>query len=83
MMPPPWLIPSSDPAWPLAALLWVLAAVACFVLLLTGQPRHLLPSAVRGLVEVRRPVVWDLAVAIGLGLVAGIVSVLLVQALLP
>ena len=83
MMPPPWLIPSSDPAWPLTALLSVLAAVACFVLLLTGQPRHLLPSAVQGMVEVRRPEVWGFAVAIGLSLVAGIVSVLLIQALLP
>jgi hypothetical protein len=74
----PLLPPSSDPAyWPL--LLLILAATACLVLLLTGPPRHLLPSPVRGMVEVRRPEVLALAVAIGLGLVMGLVTVLLVQ----
>jgi hypothetical protein len=74
----PLLPPSSDPPyWPL--LLLILAATACLVLLLTGPPRHLLPSPVRGMVEVRRPEVLALAVAIGLGLVMGLVTVLLVQ----
>ena len=77
----PLLPPSSDPAyWPL--LLLILAATACLVLLLTGPPRHLLPSPVRGMVEVRRPEVLALAVAIGLGLVTGLVTVLLVQTVL-
>jgi hypothetical protein len=82
MMPPPLPLPSSDPAWPLALLLLVLAAIACFVLRLTGPSRHLLPSAVRGLVEVRGPEVWALALSIGLGLVTGLVSVLLLQTVL-
>jgi hypothetical protein len=82
-IPPLLLLPSSDPAWPLAVLLSVLAAIACFVLLLSGPPRHLLPSPVRGMVEVRRPEVLALAVAVGLGLAMGLVSVLLVQAFLP
>jgi hypothetical protein len=74
----PVLPPPSGPAyWPL--LLLILAAIACLVLLLTGPPRHLLPSPVRGMVEVRRPEVLALAVAIGLGLVMGLVTVLLVQ----
>ena len=63
---PPWLPPSPHPSyWPL--LLLVLAAVASLVLLLTGPPRHLLPAPVRGVVDVRRPEVLALAVAIGLG----------------
>jgi hypothetical protein len=79
---PPWLPPSSDPPyWPL--LLVVLAAIACLVLLLTGPPRHLLPSPLRGLVEVRRPEVLALALAIGLGIVVGLVTVLMVQTVLP
>ena len=81
-MPLPLLLPSSDPAWHLAVLLFVLAAIACSVLLLTGPPRHLLPSPVRGMVEVRRPEVLALAVVIGLGLVLGLVTLLLVQAVL-
>jgi H+/Cl- antiporter ClcA len=32
--------------------------------------------------EVRRPEVWDLALALGLGLVTGLVSVLLLQTIL-
>jgi H+/Cl- antiporter ClcA len=59
-----------------------LAAIACFALLLTRRPRHLLPSVVRGMAEVRRPEVWDLALALGLGLVTGLVSVLLLQTIL-
>jgi hypothetical protein len=60
-----------------------LAAIVCLVLLLgAGPPRHLLPSPVRGMVEVRRPEVLALAVAIALGLVMGLVTVLLVQAIL-
>jgi hypothetical protein len=82
MIPPSLLPPSSDPAWPLALLLVVLAAISCFVLRMTGPPGHLLPSAVRGLVDVRRPEVWALALAIGFGLVTGLVSVLLLQAVL-
>jgi hypothetical protein len=81
-MPPPLLLPLSDPAWHLAVLLFVLAAIACSVLLLTGPPRHLLPSPVRGMVEVRRPEVLALAVVVGLGLVLGLVTLLLVQAVL-
>ena len=78
---PPLPPPSSDPSyWPL--LLLVLAAAACLGLLLTGPPRHLLPSPVRGVVDVRRPEVLALAVAIGLGLAMGLVTVLLVQTVL-
>jgi H+/Cl- antiporter ClcA len=60
----------------------VLAAIVCLVLLLAGPPRHLLPSPVRGMVEVRRPEVLALAVAIALGLVMGLVAVLLAHAVL-
>jgi hypothetical protein len=63
-------------------LIVVLAAIACFVLLLTGPPRHLLPLPVRGMVGVRRPEALALAMVIGLGLVMGVVTVLLVQTLL-
>ena len=79
-LPLPLLPPSWDP--PYLLLLLVLAAIACLVLLLTGPPRHLLPSPVRGMVEVRRPEVLALAVVIGLGLVLGLVTLLLVQAVL-
>jgi hypothetical protein len=81
-LPLPLLPPSSDPPYSLLLLL-VLAAIVCLVLLLgAGPPRHLLPSPVRGMVEVRRPEVLALAVAITLGLVMGLVTVLLVQAVL-
>jgi hypothetical protein len=81
-LPLPLLPPSSDPPYKLLLLL-VLAAIVCLVLLLgAGPPRHLLPSPVRGMVEVRRPEVLALAVAIALGLVMGLVTVLLVQAIL-
>jgi hypothetical protein len=81
-LPLPLLPPSSDPPYKLLLLL-VLAAIVCLVLLLgAGPPRHLLPSPVRGMVEVRRPEVLALAVAIALGLVMGLVTVLLVQAVL-
>jgi len=76
------LPPSLDPAWHLAVLLVVLATIAGCVLLLTGPPRHLLPSPVRGMVDVRRPEVLALAMVIGLGLLMGLVTVLLVQAVL-
>ena len=77
----PLLPPSSDPPyWPL--LLLVLTAIACFVLVLSGPPRHLVPSPVRGMVGVRRPDVLALAVAIGLGLVMGLLTVLVVQTVL-
>jgi len=49
---------------------------------LTGPPRHLLPLPVRGMVGVRRPEALALAMVIGLGLVMGVVTVLLVQTLL-
>jgi hypothetical protein len=81
-LPPPLLTLPSDPAWHLAVLIVVLAAIACFVLLLTGPPRHLLPLPVRGMVGVRRPEALALAMVIGLGLVMGVVTVLLVQTLL-
>jgi hypothetical protein len=79
-LPLPLLPPSSEP--PYLLLLLVLAAIACFVLLLTGPPRHLLPSPVRGMVEIRRPEVLALAMAIGLSVVMGLVAVLLVQTVL-
>jgi hypothetical protein len=74
-LPPP---PSGLSYW----WLLILAAIACLLLVMTGPPRQLLPSPVRGMVEVRRPEVLVLAVAIGLGLLVGLVAVLLVQALL-
>jgi CRP-like cAMP-binding protein len=80
-LPLPSLPPSSDPPY-LPLLLLVLAAIVCLVLLLAGPPRHLLPSPVRGMVEVRRPEVLALAVAIALGLVMGLVAVLLAHAVL-
>jgi hypothetical protein len=80
-LPLPLLPPSSDPPY-LPLLLLVLAAIVCLVLLLAGPPRHLLPSPVRGMVEVRRPEVLALAVAIALGLVMGLVAVLLAHAVL-
>jgi hypothetical protein len=80
-LPLPLLPPSSDPPfWPL--LLSVLAAIACFVLVLSRPPRHLLPSPVRGIVDARRPEILALAGAIGLGLVMGLLTVLLVQRVL-
>jgi hypothetical protein len=79
-LPLPLLPPSSEP--PYLLLLLVLAAIGCFVLLLTGPPRHLLPSPVRGMVEIRRPEVLALAMAIGLSVVMGLVAVLLVQTVL-
>jgi hypothetical protein len=51
-------------------------------MLLTGPPRRLLPSPVRGIVEVRRPEVFALAVVLALGLGLGILTVLLVQTVL-
>jgi hypothetical protein len=80
-LPLPLLPPSPDtPYWPL--LILVLAAIACFVLLLSGPPRHLLPSPARGMVGVRRPELLPVAAAIGLGLVIGLVTALLVQTVL-
>jgi hypothetical protein len=80
-LPLPLLPPLSDPPyWPLLILLWT--AIACLVLLLSGSRRHLLPSHVRGIVEVRRPEVLALAAAIGLSLVMGLLTVLVVQAVL-
>jgi hypothetical protein len=72
-LPPP---PSGLNYW----WLLILAAIACLLLVMTGPPRHLLPSPVRGMVELRRPEVLALAVAVGLGLLVGLVAVLLVQA---
>jgi hypothetical protein len=80
-LPLPLLLPPSGRAF-LPLLLLVLAAIACLLLLLTGQPRHLLPSPVRGLVEVRRPEMLALAMVVGLGLIVGLVAVLLIQAVL-
>ncbi len=79
-LPLPSVPPSWDPPYLLLLLLWV--AIACLVLLLTGRRRHLLPSPVRGMVEVRRPEVLALAAAIGLSLVMALVTVLLVQTVL-
>jgi len=80
-LPLPLLPPLSDPPyWPLLILLWT--AIACLVLLLSGSRRHLLSSHVRGVVEVRRPEVLALAAAIGLSLVMGLLTVLVVQAVL-
>jgi hypothetical protein len=80
-LPLPLLPPSWDPPYLLLLLVWV--AIACLVLLLIGPPRHLLPSTVRGMVEVRRPDVLALAAAIGLSLVMGLVTVLVLQTVLP
>jgi hypothetical protein len=78
----PLLPPPSGPLYLLPLVVLVLAAIACLLLLLTGQPRHVSPSPVRGIVEVRRPEVFALAGVIGLGLVVGLLAVLLVQAIL-
>jgi hypothetical protein len=78
-LPLPLLPPSWEPPYLLLLLLW--AAIVCLVLLLTGPRRHLLSSHVRGVVEVRRPVL-ALAAAIGLSLVMALVTVLVVQTVL-
>jgi hypothetical protein len=78
-LPLPLLPPSWEPPYLLLLLLW--AAIACLVLLLTGARRHLLSSHVRGMVEVRRPVL-AIAAAIGLSLVMALVTVLVVQTVL-
>jgi hypothetical protein len=75
----PLLPPSWHPPYLLLLLLW--AAITCLVLLLTGPRRHLLSSHVRGVVEVRRPVL-ALAAAIGLSLVMALVTVLVVHTVL-
>jgi hypothetical protein len=75
----PLLPPSWHPPYLVLILLW--AAITCLVLLLTGQRRHLLSSHVRGVVEVRRPVL-ALAAAIGLSLVMALVTVLVVHTVL-
>jgi hypothetical protein len=80
-LPLPLLPPSSDPPYWLLLIL-VLVAIACFVLLLSGPPRHLLPSPAGGMVGVRRPALLPVAAAIGLGLVIGLVTALLVQTVL-
>jgi hypothetical protein len=79
-LPLPVLPPSWEPPYLLLLLLW--AAIACLVLLLTGPRRQLLSSHVQGMVEVRRPEVLTLAVAIGVSLVMALVTVLLVQTVL-
>jgi hypothetical protein len=75
----PLLPPSWHPPYLLLLLLWV--AITCLVLLVTGPRRHLLSSHVRGVVEVRRPVL-ALAAAIGLSLVMALVTVLVVHTVL-
>jgi hypothetical protein len=62
--------------------LLILAALVGLLMLLTGPPRRLLPSPVRGIVEVRRPEVFALAVVLALALGLGILTVLLVQTVL-
>jgi hypothetical protein len=70
--------PSGLPFWPLL----VLAGVGCLLLLLSRSPRHLLPSPVRGLVEVHQAEMWTLAATIALGVLAGLLVVLIHAALL-
>jgi hypothetical protein len=70
--------PSGLPFWPLL----VLAGLGCLLLLLSGSPRHLLPSPVRGLVEVHQSEIWAFAGTIALGLLAGLLVVLIQAALL-
>jgi hypothetical protein len=79
-LPLPLLPPSWEPPYLLLLLVWV--AIVCLVLLLIGPRRHLLPSTVRGMVEVRRPQVLALAAAIGLSLVMALVTVLVLQTVL-
>ena len=74
-LPPP---PSGLSYW----WLLLLAAITCVLLLFTGPPRQLLPSPVRGMVEVREQEIWALAVVVVLGLAVGLLAVLLVEAIL-
>jgi hypothetical protein len=75
-LPLPPVPPSGPPYWPLL----VLAAIACLLLLLSRAGRQILPAPVRGLIEVRQPDVWALAAAVGFGLLAGLLVVLLLHA---
>jgi hypothetical protein len=75
-LPLPPAPPSGPPYWPLL----ILAAIAGLLLLLSRGGRQFLPAPVRGLIEVRQPDVWALAAAVGFGLLAGLLVVLLVQA---
>ena len=68
---PPW----GPPYWPLL----ILAAIAGLLLLLSRGGRQFLAAPVRGLVEVRQPEVWALAAAVGFGLLAGLLVVLLLH----
>jgi hypothetical protein len=68
----------APPYWPL----FVLAALAVLLLLLSSTRRQLLPAPVRGMAELRRPAVFAVATAVGLGLVAGLLVVLIQRALL-
>jgi len=56
--------------------LLLLAAIAGFLLLVPWAPRRLLPSPVRGIVEVR-----EASLAVTIGLIIGVGVVFLVQAL--
>jgi hypothetical protein len=83
-LPPPLPpSPSGLPYW-----LLLLAAIAGLLLLLAGASRHGLPFPGRGLPLPRRGVValpreiWMVAAVVILGLLAGLVTVLLIQAVL-
>jgi hypothetical protein len=74
---PPFPLPSrSGPAY---WLLFLLAAIAAVLLLVPRAPRRLIPSLVRGMVEVRGAEVSALAVTIGL--IIGVGVAFLLQAL--
>jgi hypothetical protein len=62
---------SRVPYWPLI----VLVALACLLLILSRAPRQLLPSPVRGLVEVHQLDIWLFAAAIWLALLTGFLVV--------
>lgn len=68
--------PSGLPYW-----LLLLTAIAGLLLVLAGASRHLPPLPVRGVVEAPREM-WAVAAVVVLGLVAGFVTALLIQAVL-
>jgi hypothetical protein len=73
------LSPSLSPSGPAYWLLFLLAAIAAVLLLVPRAPRRLIPSSVRGMVEVRGAEVSALAVTIGL--IIGVGVAFLLQAL--
>lgn len=68
--------PSGLPYW-----LLLLTAIAGLLLILAGASRHVLPLPGRGVVAVPREI-WMVAAVVILGLLAGLVTVLLIEAVL-